>query len=158
MKRESKATRDTYHEYQRSHETFRETIRRLIRKYGREVVKSITSEEVAVAKGKPCGPTSPEYVDPFISNKSFARGVPAAGSTEQSSRLATLKEMSIKYGMPYGTLLYWAQIGRLQIKGREPFSARGGGKLLVDELEVVKLKSHPPRRGRPPTNPITDEH
>ena len=68
--------------------------------------------------------------------------------------LITLETASERHEIPYGTLLRWVNNGTLAERGRERFSARGGGKLLVSDADVVELKDHRPKKGRPAKNPI----
>ena len=63
--------------------------------------------------------------------------------------LGTLAEISESQDVPYGRLLSWVARGHLEVRGRERFPARGGGKLLVSEADVIALKLHPPKNGRP---------
>jgi transcriptional regulator with XRE-family HTH domain len=65
-------------------------------------------------------------------------------------KLITLKEAVETHGVAYETLRSWYRSGHLPERGREVFPTHGGGKILVDEQDVVRLKSQPPRRGKPP--------
>ena len=63
--------------------------------------------------------------------------------------LITLAEASQEYDIPISRLKGWILNGRLERKGRERFSAPGGGKVLVDREAVKYLKLYPPANGRP---------
>jgi hypothetical protein len=65
-------------------------------------------------------------------------------------KLISLPDAARKYELPYGTVRAWYQRGKLAEKGREVFGTHGGGKILVAEEDVFRLKSQPPARGRPP--------
>jgi hypothetical protein len=69
------------------------------------------------------------------------------------SKLITLKEAVNTHGVAYETLRSWYRGGYLPEKGREVFHTHGGGKILVDEKDVLRLKSQPPARGKPPIRP-----
>jgi hypothetical protein len=69
------------------------------------------------------------------------------------SKLITLKEAVNTHGVAYETLRSWYRGGYLPEKGREVFHTHGGGKILVDEKDVLRLKSQPPARGKPPNKP-----
>jgi hypothetical protein len=73
-----------------------------------------------------------------------------AGKELAQPKLLTLKEAVEAHGIPYGTLHTWLKSGYLSEKGREIFHTDSGGKtkILVDDAEVRRLKSHPPTRGR----------
>jgi transcriptional regulator with XRE-family HTH domain len=72
------------------------------------------------------------------------------GTEAAEPKLITLVEAAKKYELPYGTVRSWYRRGHLPEKGREVFGTHGGGKILVDEKEVIRLKSQPPARGKPP--------
>jgi hypothetical protein len=72
----------------------------------------------------------------------------SAEAAEQ--KLISLPDAARKYELPYGTVRAWYQRGKLSEKGREVFGTHGGGKILVAEEDVFRLKSQPPARGRPP--------
>jgi hypothetical protein len=72
-----------------------------------------------------------------------------------AAELITLKEAVEAHGVPYETLRSWLRSGYLSVKGRETFGTHGGGKILVDNNDINRLKSKPPTRGRPPTNTAT---
>ena len=65
--------------------------------------------------------------------------------------LITLAEASARYSIPHGTLNGWVQNGRLPVRDREPFAARGGGKVLVDAEDIEELIRNKPQPGRPRT-------
>jgi hypothetical protein len=68
-------------------------------------------------------------------------------------KLITLKQAVQSHGVAYETLRSWYRGGHLPEKGREVFHTHGGGKILVDERDVLRLKSQPPARGKPPVKP-----
>jgi hypothetical protein len=57
-------------------------------------------------------------------------------------KLLTLPEAAQTHDLPYGTLRSWHRSGQLPEKGREVFHTHGGGKILVDEKDIVRLKNH----------------
>lgn len=63
--------------------------------------------------------------------------------------LITLAEASGRFSISVGALRNWVTRGRLEIRGREQFRARGGGKILIDATDVENLIQNPPRPGRP---------
>ena len=67
-------------------------------------------------------------------------------------KLITLDDASERYGLPYNTLLSWVHRGHLTEHGRQPFPARRGGKILIDENELIHLLANRPRSGRPRKN------
>jgi hypothetical protein len=79
------------------------------------------------------------------------RKTPKTGGVEP--KLITLKEAVETHGVGYETLRSWYRSGHLLERGREVFGTHGGGKILVDEQDVTRLKSQPPRRGKPPLHP-----
>jgi len=56
-------------------------------------------------------------------------------------KLLTLPAAAQTHDLPYGTLRSWHRSGQLPEKGREIFHTHGGGKILVDEKDVVRLKN-----------------
>ena len=66
--------------------------------------------------------------------------------------LITLQEASDKYRRAYDTIARWVQRGHLTEYGRQRFPARGGGKVLISEAELVELLQNPPKAGRPSKN------
>jgi hypothetical protein len=79
--------------------------------------------------------------------------LPERQTEAPESKLITLKEAVEAHGVAYETLRSWYRGGYLPEKGREVFHTHGGGKILVDEKDVLRLKSQPPARGKPPINP-----
>ena len=69
---------------------------------------------------------------------------------ESSEHLVTLSEASQASGITLGTLYNYINTGKLTVRGREPYPAPGGGKVLVDPAEVRSLPRRP--RGRPKKN------
>ncbi len=63
--------------------------------------------------------------------------------------LITLAEASTRYKIPYGTLNRWVFNKQLEVRGRERFASRGGGKILVDAEDVAELQRNRPPTGRP---------
>jgi hypothetical protein len=81
------------------------------------------------------------------------RKTPESDEKVVEPKLITLKEAVETHGVAYETLRSWYRSGHLPERGREVFATHGGGKILVDEKDVVRLKSQPPRRGKPPIKP-----
>ena len=69
--------------------------------------------------------------------------------------LITLEEAVQQFAVSIGRLNTWIAREHLQVKGRQPFPARGGGKVLVDQNDVQQLVDHPPKQGRPPKTEST---
>jgi hypothetical protein len=61
------------------------------------------------------------------------------GEEAAEPTLITLVEAAKKYDLPYWTVRSWYHRGHLPEKGREVFGTHGGGKILVDEKEIVRL-------------------
>jgi hypothetical protein len=64
-------------------------------------------------------------------------------------KLISLPDAAKKHDLPYGTVRSWYQRGDLPEKGREVFGTRGGGKILVEENDVLRLMNR--RTLRKPT-------
>jgi hypothetical protein len=62
-------------------------------------------------------------------------------------KLITLAQAG-EYGLARTTLDSWIRAGVLKVRGRQKAPARGGGKILVAELDVVRLAQEAPGRGR----------
>jgi hypothetical protein len=174
-------------EFQRAHESLRETTKRLIRKYGQDEFISTALQVYEEAKGINYSPPAKEsvklisvaqasedfriphstlvswvvegllhnvgkweapsqpgrgivLVDPHEVEK--LRKKLGVGEEVAQPKLLTLKEAAQIHDLPYGTLRTWHQSGRLPVKGREIFHTKGGGKILVDEKDVIHLKNH----------------
>jgi hypothetical protein len=65
-------------------------------------------------------------------------------------KLIALPDAARKYGLPYETVRSWYQRGNLRELGREVFGTHGGGKILVDEKEVIRLKNRRTQKRRAP--------
>jgi hypothetical protein len=63
-----------------------------------------------------------------------------AGQEAAEPKLIALPDAAKKYDLPYGTVRTWYRSGRLPEKGREVFGTHGGGKILVEENDVIRLK------------------
>ena len=63
--------------------------------------------------------------------------------------LIAINEAARKYQRSRRTFQAWIRRGLLELKGRLRAPARGGGKLVVSEAELVALMANPPRPGRP---------
>lgn len=68
----------------------------------------------------------------------------------EDDELITLEEASRRFEVPQPRLRKWLQFGHLRERGRLPFPARGGGKVLISCKEMTFLMLHPPQPGRPP--------
>ena len=72
------------------------------------------------------------------------------GEEAAEPTLITFVEAAKKYDVPYETIHTWYRSGRLPEKGREVFGTHGGGKILVDEKEVIRLANRrTPKRKSP---------
>ena len=76
-----------------------------------------------------------------------------ASHREAPQGTLTFSEAASKYSLSPRTIQGWVRTGRLSEAGRLRASARGGGKVLIVEAELVALLTNPPRRGRPPSLP-----
>ena len=85
-----------------------------------------------------------------VSEETISDVVEAALPKEQD--LITLEEAAEQHGIPYGTLTRWIHVGHLNVIDRIRFPARGGGKVLVDNNDVMYLSRHRPKKGRPSKN------
>ena len=64
-------------------------------------------------------------------------------------KLITIEAAAEKFQMGVHTIHTYLKRGHLEEKGRQKFAAPGGGKILIDENELVALLEHPPKPGRP---------
>jgi hypothetical protein len=109
----------------------RGVIKRLISECGSKDIYTITREEVEWAQAQ-----------------LWLRPPP---KVSEGDRLITIEEAHQITRRPHQTLHSWVRKGHLEEEGREPFRARGGGKILVSETRVRHLHENPPlRTGRPP--------
>ena len=64
--------------------------------------------------------------------------------------LITLKHAAEKYGIALESLRNWLYRANITERARESFPARGGGKVLIDENELIAyLERRNPKGGRP---------
>ena len=88
----------------------------------------------------------PEVIQELVTTATLPAPVMAPNGSEQEeqlsflSELITLAEASRRHGIPIQTLHSWIRRGKLQTRGRERASARGGGKFLVEEADVIRLQ------------------
>jgi hypothetical protein len=75
------------------------------------------------------------------------------GAEAAEPKLITLVEAAKKYDLSYGTVRTWYRSGRLPEKGREVFPTHGGGKILVDEQEVIRLTNRWTPKRKSPSKP-----
>jgi transposase len=96
----------------------------------------------------------PEYPRSWWLKKCREVGLPE----EEVSRVATATEPKPilvleavkRYGIPRSTIYEWVQSGKLRVLGRERAWTRGGGYLILDEVQIQFLVDHRPQRtGRP---------
>jgi hypothetical protein len=73
------------------------------------------------------------------------------GEEAAEPRLITLVEAANKFDLPYETIRNWYRSGRLPEKGREVFGTHGGGKILVDEKEIIRLTNRRTSKRKTPT-------
>ncbi|MDP6714133.1 MAG: helix-turn-helix domain-containing protein [SAR202 cluster bacterium] len=66
--------------------------------------------------------------------------------------LITAEDAASKYGKSASTIRTWVQRGHLEEKARLRGAAKRGGKLVIDEAELVARLAEPPRQGRPKKN------
>jgi hypothetical protein len=67
-----------------------------------------------------------------------------------TATLITVQEFCEKYGASYTAVMNWIYRGRISEKGRSPFSAPGGGKVLIDEDEALEYMKHGRSKGGRP--------
>ncbi len=64
--------------------------------------------------------------------------------------LITLEAAAHKHSLSLAALRKWVTRGNIAEKGRERFAAPGGGKLLIDEIELLRyLEAKSLQGGRP---------
>ena len=66
--------------------------------------------------------------------------------------LITLEQAADEFGIPLGRVSNWVDRGHIEVKAREKFHSRGGGKRLIDRYDVAYLVENPPKMGRPRKN------
>jgi transposase-like protein len=76
-----------------------------------------------------------------------------AGPEAAEPKLIALPDAARKYDLPYETVRTWYQRGHLLEKGREVFGTHGGGKILVEEQEVIHLVNRRTPKRNPPSKP-----
>jgi transcriptional regulator with XRE-family HTH domain len=123
---------------------------RIIASGGGKVLIDLDELDSVLSSRKPGG--RPRKIPERMVNKR-PRGRPRKTPRTEGvePKLLTLKEAVETHGVAYETLRSWYRSGHLPERGREVFSTHGGGKILVDEQDVIRLKSQPPARGRPST-------
>jgi hypothetical protein len=86
-------------------------------------------------------PAKPESGIVLVEPREVAKLKEKVGVGEEAAEptLITLVEAAKKYDLPYWTVRSWYHRGHLPEKGREVFGTHGGGKILVDEKEIVRL-------------------
>jgi hypothetical protein len=86
-------------------------------------------------------PAKPESGIVLVEPREVIKLKEKAGLGEEAAepKLITLVEAAKKHDLPYGTVRTWYKRGHLPEKGREVFGTHGGGKILVDEKEVIRL-------------------
>ena len=74
---------------------------------------------------------------------------------EPPKGLLTIDDAADKFDLNRRTISTWLWKGLLRERGRLRASARGGGKILLDEAELQEFLKIPRRVGRPPKNQST---
>jgi hypothetical protein len=99
-------------------------------------------------------PANPESGIVLVEPREVAKLKEKVGLGEEAAepKLITLVEAAKKHDVPYMTVRGWYKRGHLAEKGREVFGTHGGGKILVDEKEVIRLKNRRALRN-PPSKP-----
>ena len=69
--------------------------------------------------------------------------------TELPFGLIPVKEAAEKYDLKVSSIHAWIQRGHLIEKGRLRHPGKGGGKVLINEMDLVSLIKNPPKAGRP---------
>jgi hypothetical protein len=96
-------------------------------------------------------PKQPEIGVVLVEPREVAKLKEKLGVGEEAAepRLVSLPDAAKKYDLPYGTVRTWYRSGQLPEKGREVFGTHGGGKILVAESDVIRLKHRrTPKRRR----------
>jgi hypothetical protein len=98
-------------------------------------------------------PKQPEIGIVLVEPREVAKLKEKLGLGEEAAepKLITLVEAAKKYDVAYETVRNWYRSGRLLEKGREVFPTHGGGKILVDEQEVIGLKNLRAPKKNPPS-------
>jgi len=85
-------------------------------------------------------PEQPESSVVLVDPREVEKLKEKAQGEVEGPKLITLMEAAKIFDLSYGTLRSWRRSGRLLEKGRDPFPTKGGGKILVDEKDVIRLK------------------
>jgi hypothetical protein len=98
-------------------------------------------------------PTKPESGIVLVEPREVAKLKEKLGLGAEAAepKLIALVEAAKKYDVAYETVRNWYRSGRLPEKGREIFPTHGGGKILVDEQEVIRLKNLRAPKKNPPS-------
>jgi hypothetical protein len=97
-------------------------------------------------------PAKPESGIVLVEPREVAKLKEKVGLAAEAAepKLISMPEAAKKYDLPYETIRTWYQRGALPEKGREVFGTHGGGKILVAEQEVIRLKNRrTPKRKSP---------
>jgi hypothetical protein len=99
-------------------------------------------------------PSKPEIGIVLVEPREVQKLKEKVGVGEEAAepRLVSLPDAAKKHDLPYGTVRSWYQRGDLPEKGREVFGTRGGGKILVEENDVLRLMNRRTLR-KPPIKP-----
>jgi hypothetical protein len=99
-------------------------------------------------------PAKPEIGIVLVEPREVAKLKEKVGLGEEAAepKLISLPDAARKYDLPYGTVRAWYQRGHLPEKGRDVFGTRGGGKILVAENDLIRLKNRRALR-IPPSKP-----
>jgi hypothetical protein len=100
-------------------------------------------------------PAKPETGIVLVEPREVAKLKEKVGLGEETAepKLITLVEAAKKHDLPYETIRTWYRSGRLPEKGREVFGTHGGGKILVDENEVIRLTNRRTPKRKSPSKP-----
>jgi hypothetical protein len=100
-------------------------------------------------------PAKPESGIVLVEPREVAKLKEKVGIGEEAAEptLITLVDAAKKYDVPYWTVRAWYHRGHLSEKGREVFGTHGGGKILVDENEVIRLMNRRTPKRKSPSKP-----
>jgi hypothetical protein len=98
-------------------------------------------------------PSKPEIGIVLVEPREVAKLKEKVGAEAAEPKLIALPDAARKYDVPYTTVRAWYHRGHLPEKGREVFGTHGGGKILVDEKEVIRLKNRRTAKRNPPSKP-----
>jgi hypothetical protein len=100
-------------------------------------------------------PAKPETGIVLVEPREVMRLKEKVGLGEEAAepKLIAMPEAAKKYDLPYTTVRSWYRRGYLPEKGREVFGTHGGGKILVEENDVIRLTNRRPPKGKPPVKP-----